>query len=68
MKFRVIRQKTPSGANSPIQVVEQSTGKGVTWINRYLVEAQKADLFSAAMLVVQLQDHETSARIRIRPC
>ena len=36
MKFRVICQKSPSGAHSPIQVVEQSTGKGVGWINRYL--------------------------------
>ena len=36
MKFRVIRQQTPSGAHSPYQVVEQSTGKGVGWINRYL--------------------------------
>ena len=29
MKFRVICQKTSTGAHSPIQVVEQSTGKGV---------------------------------------
>jgi len=36
MKFRVVHQKTPSGAYSPYQVVEQSTGKGVGWINRYL--------------------------------
>ena len=36
MNFRVIRQKTPSGAHSPIQVVEQSTGRGVGWINRFL--------------------------------
>src|SRR5487761_2582209 len=36
MKFRVICQKTSSGAHSPIQVVEQSTGNGVAWINRYL--------------------------------
>ena len=36
MKFRVIRQKTSSGAHSPFQVVEQSTGRGVGWINRYL--------------------------------
>jgi site-specific recombinase XerD len=36
MKFRVICQKTSSGAQSPIQVVERSTGKGVAWINRYL--------------------------------
>jgi integrase/recombinase XerD len=35
MKFRVICQKTSSGAHSPIQVVT-STGKGVAWINRYL--------------------------------
>jgi len=36
MKFRVIRQPAPSGAHSPIQVVEQSSGNGVGWINRYL--------------------------------
>jgi len=36
MKFRVICQKTSSGAHSPLQVVEQSSGKGVAWINRYL--------------------------------
>ena len=36
MKFRVICQKTSSGAHSPIQVIEQSTGRGVAWINRYL--------------------------------
>src|SRR5271169_5653423 len=36
MKFRVIRQKTPSGAHSPIHVVELSTGHGVGWINRFL--------------------------------
>ena len=36
MKFRVLRQKTPSGAHSPIHVVEQDTGQGVAWINRFL--------------------------------
>jgi site-specific recombinase XerD len=36
MKFRVIRQKMPSGAHSPIQVVEQPTGQGVGWINQFL--------------------------------
>jgi len=36
MKFRVISMKTSTDAHSPIQVVEQSTGKGVAWINRYL--------------------------------
>ena len=36
MKFRVIHQKTPSGAHSPYQVVEQPMGRGVGWINRFL--------------------------------
>jgi hypothetical protein len=36
MKFRIMHQKTPSGAYSPIHVVEQSTGQGVAWINRFL--------------------------------
>jgi site-specific recombinase XerD len=36
MKFRVIRQQTPSGAHSPIRVVEQITGRDVGWINRFL--------------------------------
>ncbi len=36
MKFRVIHQKAPSGAHSPYQVVEQSTERGVGWINRFL--------------------------------
>jgi len=36
MKFRVLRQKTPSGACSPYQVVEQPAGRGVGWINRFL--------------------------------
>ena len=36
MNFRVIHQKTPSGAHSPYQVVEQLTGRGVAWINRFL--------------------------------
>ena len=31
MKFRVICQKTSSGTQSPIQLVEQS-GKGVAWM------------------------------------
>ena len=36
MKFRVIRQPAPSGAHSPIHVIEQETGQDVGWINRYL--------------------------------
>jgi integrase/recombinase XerD len=36
MKFRVIRQPAPSGACSPMRVIEQDTGREVAWINRYL--------------------------------
>jgi integrase len=36
MTFRVLRQKNPSGAHSPYQVVEQPAGRGVGWINRFL--------------------------------
>ena len=36
MKFHVIFQKTAANAHSPIQVVEQTTGRGVGWVNRYL--------------------------------
>ena len=36
MNFRVVQQKTPPGAHSPYQVVEQTTGRGIAWINRYL--------------------------------
>ncbi len=36
MKFRVIRQPAPSGAHSPMRVIEQDTGREVAWINRYL--------------------------------
>ncbi|MGB8535964.1 MAG: tyrosine-type recombinase/integrase [Acidobacteriaceae bacterium] len=36
MKFRVIRQSAPSGARSPVRVIEQDTGQEVAWINRYL--------------------------------
>ena len=36
MMFRVVCAKTASGAHSPIYVIEQETGQGVGWINRYL--------------------------------
>ena len=36
MKFHVIYQQTSPRAQSPIQVVEQTTGRGVGWVNRYL--------------------------------
>lgn len=36
MKFRVVCKKTASGAHSPIFVIEEETGQGVDWINRYL--------------------------------
>jgi integrase len=36
MKFQVTYQKTSNGAQSPVRVVEQMTGRDVGWINRYL--------------------------------
>ncbi len=36
MKFRLIHQQASNNALSPVRVVEQTTGRGVCWINRYL--------------------------------
>jgi integrase len=36
MKFRVLYQQSPGNAQSPVRVVEQTTGREVGWINRYL--------------------------------
>ena len=36
MKFGVLYQQTTHDAHSPIRVVEQTTGRSVGWINRYL--------------------------------
>src|SRR5215468_11076644 len=36
MKFCVLDQQTAHNAHSPIRVVEQTTGRTVGWINRYL--------------------------------
>jgi hypothetical protein len=36
MKFGLIHQQTSPNAQSPVRVVEQATGQGVDWINRYL--------------------------------
>ncbi len=36
MKFCVIYQQTSHNAQSPVRIVEQATGRGVSWINRYL--------------------------------
>jgi hypothetical protein len=36
MKFCVIYQQTSHNAQSPVRVVEQTTSRGVSWINRYL--------------------------------
>ncbi len=36
MKFRVLYQQADHNAQSPIRVVEQTTGRAVDWINRYL--------------------------------
>ena len=36
MNFHVVYEKASGGAQSPVRVVEQKTGRGVGWINRYL--------------------------------
>ena len=36
MRFHVIEQQTSNGAQCPVRVVEQKTGREVGWINRYL--------------------------------
>ena len=36
MKFRVIDRQTSKNAQSPVRVIEQTTGREVGWINRYL--------------------------------
>jgi integrase len=36
MKFHVIYRQTSPNAQSPIRVVEQTTGREVGWVNRYL--------------------------------
>jgi integrase/recombinase XerD len=36
MRFHVIFYKTAVNAHSPVQVVEQTTGRGVGWVNRHL--------------------------------
>jgi len=36
MKFRVICQQTSTNAQSPVRLVEQTSGREVGWINRYL--------------------------------
>ena len=36
MKFCVIHQQTSHNAHSPMRVVEQTTDRGIAWVNRYL--------------------------------
>jgi integrase/recombinase XerD len=36
MKFHVVHQPTTNPARSPFRIVEQTTGREVDWINRYL--------------------------------
>ena len=36
MKFRIIHQQSSPNAQSPIRVIEQTSGQEVGWINRYL--------------------------------
>jgi integrase len=36
MKFRAIDLQTSENSRSPVRVIEQSTGREVSWVNRYL--------------------------------
>jgi integrase len=36
MKFHVVCLHTTNGAQSPVRIVEQTTGQEVAWVNRYL--------------------------------
>src|ERR1700747_1612594 len=36
MKFRIIYQQSSNQAQSPIRVIEQTSGQEIGWINRYL--------------------------------
>src|ERR1700676_5484461 len=36
MNFQIIRQQNSRGPHSPFRVVEQTTGREVGWINRFL--------------------------------
>jgi hypothetical protein len=36
MKFRVVDLQTSQSSGSPVRVIEQSTGREVGWVNRYL--------------------------------
>src|SRR6266550_1374915 len=36
MKFRVIYQQASHNAQSPVRIIEQTTGREIGWINRYL--------------------------------
>jgi len=36
MKFRLVHQQILNSAQSPVRVVEQTSSRGVSWINRYL--------------------------------
>jgi hypothetical protein len=36
MKFRVTDLQTSQNSRSPVRVIEQNTGRGVDWVNRYL--------------------------------
>jgi integrase len=51
MKFHVIYQQTSPRAQSPIRVVEQTTGSEVGWINRYLDREYVRRLANASLRI-----------------
>jgi hypothetical protein len=36
MKFRILYQRSSNNAQSPVRIIEETTGHEVGWINRYL--------------------------------
>src|SRR5262249_32320928 len=36
MKFQVIYRQASGTAQSPVRIIEQPTGRGIGWVNRYL--------------------------------
>jgi len=60
MKFHVIYQQTPATAQSPIRVVEQTTGREVGWINRYLDREYVRRLASTTLRIAAYVQRETS--------
>ena len=65
MKFRVIYQQPAINAQSPVRVVEETTGRNVGWINRYLDDPSlyRAERASIVRDWVQFTDGHSGRRL-----